>query len=202
MAQKSPLNIHTFHRPVAVLRCLKQEKEWLKAAYRALPSHLPVWEKEVVLKNGCVRDGQLVLHANGLLNMPGHSAAVLLLKGTNEVEWLQVNHGSHATDHFLQLYSKDGGLWLECNDFYYNSTGAKGRGRFDLGPLLPGKSVAVHINARWWHSLSGRRDTHYVENYLYFEHLGVFDEALVVKDLGELFTFEPQKEIDLRQMMY
>lgn len=202
MAQKSPSKTHTFNRPVSVLRYLRQEKDWLKAAYRALPSHLPVWEKEVVLENGCVRDGKLVLQEDLLLKIKSPSATVLLLKGTNDGEWLQANHGSYPTDHFLQLYPKDGGIWLECYDIFYPMFGAKGRGRFDLSPLQPGKSVAVHINARWWHSLSGRRDTHYVENYLYFEHLGVFEESLLVPDLSESFTYEPQKEIDLRQMMY
>lgn len=202
MAQKAPSKTHIFPRPVEVIRYLRQEKDLLKAAYRALPSHRPVWEREAVLENGCVRNGQLVLQADTLQEMKNASATVLLLKGTNDAEWLQVNHGGYPTDHFLQLYSKEGVRWLECNDFFYPMFGAKGRGGFDLMPLVPGKSVAVHINARWWHSLSGRRDTHYVENYLYFEHLGVFEEALPVKDLEEPFTFQPQKEIDLRQMMY
>lgn len=72
-----------------------------------------------------------------------------------------------------------------------------------IRPLNPGKSAAIHINARYWHTMAGfGTDTHYVENYLYLEHLGQFEQADLVENLEELFRFQPQKEVDMRQMMY
>lgn len=45
-------------------------------------------------------------------------------------------------------------------------------------------------------------DTRYVGNYLYIENPGQFEQAELVETLEESFTFQPQKEIDLRYKMH
>lgn len=198
----SPNSKHSFKRPIAVLRYLRQEILWHKAEYRALPSHLPKWNQEVWLSNGYTHKKHLVLQQDLLSNVEQLPTDVLLLNGTKHAEWVELFQRKHRLDFFLNLHRQDGTIWLECVDDFYPSFGSHGRERFDLFPLSPGKSVAVHINARYWHTLMGfGTDTHYVENYIYLEHLGFFEEAELHENPLVLFRFEPQKEIDLRQLL-
>jgi len=199
---KNAAPILTFRHPVTVLRYLKQEKQWKKAEYRALATRLPAWEQTTVLHNGCVRQGQLLLHHDLLQKAEGTPTDVLLLSGPQSVNWISLT-ASHKLPFFLNLHPKDGEIWVELLDNYYPNFGSKARDRFDLLPLPPGKSAAIHINARFWHTLAGSgMDTHYVENYLYLENLGVFGQATLVEHLSEKLVFEPEKEVDLRQVMY
>ncbi len=195
--------IHTFQRPVTVLRYLPQEIVWHKAEYRALPSHVPEWQQRVWLQNGLVQEQKLSLHRDllaGLLQLP---TDVLLLHGTRTAAWIELFQRPHKLPFFLSLRRTENDIWVTLCDDYYPHFGSKGRDRFDILPLSPGKSAAIHVNARYWHSMAGRgMDTHYVENYLYLENLGQFDQAQLVENLEVPFTFQPQKKVDLRQMMY
>lgn len=198
-----PDNIWRFPRPAVVLRYLRQEIILHKAEYKALETRQPDWDTTTVLTNGLVHDGQLLLHADLPARMDTLPTEVLLLNGRRHAEWIELSQRSHVTDHFLRLHEKEGQIWVECVDNYYPLHGSKPRDRFDIMPLSPGKSVAVQINARYWHTLTGRgMDTHYVENYLYFEHLGTFSEARLVGEIQDDFQYKPQKVVNLRHMMF
>lgn len=195
--------IHTFRRPVTVLRYIKQEIIWNKAEYRALASRLPEWEKKVILSNGCVRQGRLLLQHDLLKHLDQLPTNTLLLNGSRLATWIELSQRAHKLPFFLNLHQKEGQLWVQLCDDYYPQFGSKPRDRFDLLPLPSGKSTAIQINARYWHTLAGASmDTHYVENYLYIENLGQFEQAELVETLEESFTFQPQKEIDLRYKMH
>jgi hypothetical protein len=127
----------------------------------------------------------------------------LLLRATRSAAWIELFQRSHDLPFFLQLKKMEDAIWVACKDDYYPHFGSKKRDAFNILPLLAGKSAAIHINARYWHTLAGfGTDTHYVENYLYLEHLGQFEQAELVENLAEDFHFQPQKEVDLRQMLY
>lgn len=195
--------IHTFRRPVTVLRYLPQEIIWHKAEYRALASHLPEWVNKVTLTNGCIRNGQLVLRHDLLQSVDQLPTDILLLNGLRSAAWIELFQRAHALPFFLNLHRKQNDIWVELKDDYYPHFGSKLRDRFDILPLPPGSSAAIHINARYWHTLFGEgTDTHYVENYLYLENMGEFEHAMLVKNLEESFIIQPEKEVDLRQMMY
>lgn len=197
---KQPV-IREFSRPVEVLRYIPQDICWKKAEYRALLSRLPVWEKSVLVKNGQVQDGRLLLQEN-LLPDNQHAADILLLHGTDAAEWVRLAP-SHRIPFFLQLHRKEGTIWLELHDFYYSNFGAQSRGSFDLLPLTSGKSAAVHVNSRYWHTMAGKgMDTYYHEYLLYMEHLGAFERAELVEEVAEKVVLQAGKEIDLRDMMY
>ncbi len=199
---KTPL-IHPFKRPITVLRYVPQEIVWHKAEYRALATHLPEWDKSATLQNGCVRDGRLLLHQDLLSTVEQLPTNTLLLRGTHSAAWIELFHRAHDLPFFLQLKKLKDAIWVACKDDYYPHFGSQKRDAFDILPLLAGKSAAIHINARYWHTLAGfGTDTHYVENYLYLEHLGQFEQAELVEGLAEDFHFQPQKEVDLRQMLY
>jgi hypothetical protein len=194
---------HIFSKPVTVLRYVSREIVWHKAEYKALHSRLPEWEKTVTFTNGGVRNGELWLHQDLLQKEEGLPTDILLLHGTHSATWIELFQRAYKLPFFLNLHRKEHDIWVELLDDYYPSFGSKGRDRFDIVPLLPEKSVAIHINARYWHSLFGRgMDTHYVENYLYLENLGVFDSAILQEDRAEEFILQPQKEVNLRQIMY
>jgi hypothetical protein len=199
---KTPL-IYPFKRPITVLRYVPQEIVWHKAEYRALATHLPEWDKSATLQNGCVRDGRLLLRQDLLSTVEQLPTNTLLLRGTRSADWIELFQRAHDLPFFLQLKKMEDAIWVACKDDYYPHFGSKKRDAFDILPLLAGKSVAIHINARHWHTMAGfGTDTHYVENYLYLEHLGQFDQAELVEGLAEDFHFQPQKEVDLRQMLY
>lgn len=200
---KKPAAIHTFRRPVTVLRYVPQEIIWHKAEYRTLTSHLPEWQKKVILTNGYARQGNLFLRHDLLKQVAQLPTDTLLLTGLRSAKWIELFHRTHNLPFFLNLHRKEGELWIQLCDDYYPHFGSKKRDQFDILPLTPGKSAAIHINARYWHSITGRSmDTHYVENYLYLENLGQFEHAELVDVLEEPFTFQPQKEVDLRYMMH
>ncbi|HOY05104.1 MAG TPA: hypothetical protein PLO67_06860 [Saprospiraceae bacterium] len=194
--------MYTFPKPVTVLRYFPQEIIRQKAEYRALPSRLPEWEKSAVLTNGFVREQSIYLQRSLLENTDSKPADTLLLQGTSDARWINLS-GSCKISHFLHLHRRDDGIWIELVDDYYPLFGSKARDRYDILPLTPGKSAAIHINARYWHTLAGaRKDTHYLENYLYLENLGTFEEAVLVESLQDILVFQPEKEVDLREMMY
>ncbi|HOY20136.1 MAG TPA: hypothetical protein PLC89_22685 [Haliscomenobacter sp.] len=196
-------NIHKFTKPITVLRYIPQEILWHKAEYRALESRLPAWEKMVNLQNGYSRKGTLRLSHDLLQRVKELPTDVLLLRGLRSASWIELFQRAHKLPFFLNLHRKAGDIWIELKDDYYPNFGSKARDSFDILPLLPGKSVAIHINARYWHSLMGTgTDTHYVENYLYLENLGQFTQAELIEGLEEPFVFKPDKEIDFRQMLY
>lgn len=199
--RKKPFT-HTFRKAITVLRYVPQQIKWHKAEYRALATHLPNWEKEVQLTNGCVRQGQLWLRHDLLETIEQLPSDTLVLHGLHSASWIELFHRRHTISFFLKLHKKYDEIWLELCDEYYPFFGSKKRDDFEIMPLLPGKSVAVHINARYWHSMTGRTDTYYLENYLYLENLGTFEQATLLEGLEEHFEFLPEKEIDLRQMMY
>lgn len=195
-------SIHTFPQPVTVLRYLPQEICWPKAEYRALASRLPVWDQTATLTNGYIRQGQLMLRADLLQHTEGKPSDILLLQGAQSAQWIRLAP-SHRVPFFLNLHRKAEAIWVELYDNYYPNFGSKRRDYFDLFPLPPGKSAAVHINVRYWHTMAGRSmNTYYGEHYLYLENLGVFDQAVLVEGLAEAFVFRPEKEVDLREMMY
>ena len=131
------------------------------------------------------------------------SSDTLLLHGTRSAAWIELSQRPHKLPFFLNLYRKENDIRVELCDDYYPHFGSKRRDRFDILPLPPCKSAAIHINAWYWHTLAGiSKDTHYVENYPYPENPGSFGQAAVVKDLQERFTFRPQKEVDIRQMLF
>lgn len=194
--------MYTFPKPVTVLRYFPQEIIRQKAEYRALPSRLPVWEKSAVLTNGFVREEFIYLQRSLLENTDSKTANILLLHGAADARWINLS-GSCKISHFLHLHLRDDEIWIELVDDYYPVFGSKARERYDILPLMPGKSAAIHINARYWHTMAGaRKDTHYLENYLYLENLGTFKEAVLVESLQDRLVFQPEKEVDLREMMY
>jgi hypothetical protein len=193
---------HTFSRPITILRYFPQEIIWQKAAYRALSSRLPEWEKSAVLTNGFVGGPYIYLQRSLLDNADLRFADILLLQGAADARWINLS-GSCKISHFLHLHRRDDAIWIELVDDYYPVFGSKARDRYDILPLTPGKSAAIHINARYWHTMAGaRKDTHYLENYLYLENLGTFKEAVMVESLQDNLVFQPEKEVDLREMMY
>lgn len=195
--------VHHFQKPVTVLRYIPQEIKWHKAEYRELASHLPEWDQSATLSNGCVRNGRLCLRRDLLSGLDQLPTRTLLLRGTRTAAWIELFQRTHKLPFFLALNDREGEIWVECCDDYYPHFGSKKRDRFDILPLSPGKSAAIHINARHWHTMMGHgTDTHYVENYLYLEHLGQFEQADLVENLEEPVQFQPQKEVDLRQMMF
>lgn len=197
--------IHTFRRPVNILRYIPQSIEWHKAEYRALHSHLPEWDDTVVLENGIVREGRLVLQQNIWEKVTQVPTDTLLLRGLRSADWLTLWPQRHRLPHFLQLHrdTDTQEVWVSLRDDYYPLHGSFKRDAFDIAPLLPGHSLAIDINARYWHSMMGRSmDTHYVEEFLYLEHLGVFEQAELVENLSETFRIQPGKRINLRKMMY
>jgi hypothetical protein len=201
MSKKSV--IQAFRRPITVLRYFVQEKIWNKAEYRALPSHLPEWATETILHNGCVHKGQLCLNGALLGEAQDFSADTLLLVDCHQARWLELLLRSHQLPYFLNLHYRESELWVECLDDYYPLFGSQKRDRFDIVPLPVGQRTVIHINARYWHTLTGfGTDTHYVENYLYLENLGTFRQAEWVDGLEEPLRFQPQKEVDLRQMLF
>ena len=122
--------------------------------------------------------------------------------GAANARWIKLA-GSCKISDFLHLRRRDDEVWLELVDDYYPLFGSKARDRFDILPLSAGKSAAIHINARYWHTLAGaRKDTHYLENYSYLENLGTFREAVLVESMQDKLVFQPEKEVDLREMMY
>ncbi len=191
-----------FKQPVDVLRYVPQSIVWHKAEYRALASRLPEWEKDAVLNNGIVRGGELLLRRDLPEKLEQLPTGTLLLKGEHSAEWIELLQRAHYLSFFLNLHRQTDEIWVELRDDYYPLFGSKQRDRFDILPLHPGKSAAIHVNARYWHTLAGQgMDTHYVENYAYLEHLGQFEYALLTDGLDESFVFQPQKEVDLRQML-
>jgi hypothetical protein len=194
--------VYTFQHLTTVLRYIPQEIQWNKSDYRALSAHLPTWNNNFMLSNGCIRKGKLLL-TEGILasNAPPVSNTLLL---HNDHDWSWINlAGSFHLSNFFKLRRKEDEIWVEVCDDFYPQFGAKGRDRFDVLPLLPGKSAGLHINARYWHTLFGaRRDTVYLEHCCYLENLGQFEQAELVSNLCEPFALQPQKNVDLRQMMY
>lgn len=196
-------NTHSFGRPVVVLRFVSFQLEWNKAHYRALPSHLPKWPRGVDLRNGGVSNGHLWLRHDLLNETAPSTTDILLLQDRDSATWLNLAQRPHYLSFFFNLHYKDAEVWVELRDDYYPKFGSKARDRFDVVPLLPGQSVALHINARYWHTLAGRgTDTHYVENYCYLQHLGVFDTARLVEHPTEHLVFQPDKTVDLRQKLF
>jgi hypothetical protein len=203
MEKKAKNKTHKFSKPVSVLRYFPQKMEWNKAEYRALPSHVPNWDQFTTLKNGCIRDDRFLMHSHVFQGLTTIETNTILLWGADTATRIDMYKRAHKLPNFLNLYHKNDELWVECCDDYYPTFGSKKRDRFDILPLLPGKSAAIHINARYWHTMMGKgTDTHYVEKYLYLEHLGTFQEVTLLDDLEESFMFKPQQEVDLRHMMY
>src|SRR4051812_30666968 len=141
-------SMHTFRRPVTVLRYIPQEILWHKAEYRALSSHLPEWEKSATLTNGSVQAGRLLLRDDVLSTMNQLPTDTLLLQGTRSAAWIELSQRPHDLPFFLKLHKREAEIWVECSDDYYPHFGSKRRDRFDILPLLPNKSFAIHINAR------------------------------------------------------
>jgi hypothetical protein len=191
-----------FQQLITVLRYIPQEIQCNKADYRALSSHLPHWENNITLSNGTVGQGKLLLGPDVLESSAQPTTNTLLLSGKQDWSWINMS-GTFQLSNFFKLRRKEGEIWVELCDDFYPQFGSKGRDRFDILPLLPGKSVGLHINARYWHTLMGAgKDTVYLEHFCYLENLGQFEHAELVNNLCEPFALQPHKAVDLRQMMY
>ena len=192
-----------FDKPVTVIRYVPLKITWCKAEYKALASRLPKWDKQVILGNGNVVEGNLQLSSSVFQEQIHQPVDTLILYGRHEAFWTRLLKRNHYLPFFLQLHQKDQDIWIELFDNYYPLFGSKRRDQFDLMPLHPGKSVAIHINARFWHTMAGKgMGTNYVEQFLFLEHLGTFEQAEIVENLEQCITLQPQREIDLRQLLF
>jgi hypothetical protein len=192
--------IQPFHRTVAALRYVPQNRSWTKAEHRELASRKPQWESQLRLHNGRVVGAELQLSAKAWDQATYKPTELLLLSGSDGLVWTKL---PHVLSHFFNLRLREGQLWLELCDEYYPQFGSFSRGRYDLLPLQPGNRFGLSINAKHWHTLAGfGTDTHYLEHHCYLEHLGLFNQASLLEELEETIDLEAEKEVDLREILY